>query len=278
MKVKKGEGAQRILPPEGVHVANLIKIIDLGTQKSSNPKYADSRKIRFTFELTEELHEFNEEDGEQPFFIDRMFNLNFSSKRASLVQFICGWLGTTFEKLPEEFELDSLFDVPCQLQVVYNEVDENTTYANIEAAMPLPKKMEAPEPYNEPVLFDLDDFDPDVFSELPDWMAEMIQESPEYDKAIEAMQSTKKGRKKLQRQDEEEEDEEPRRTRSAKSRKTAAKKSAAAKKRREEPDEEEEEEVDEELEAVAKARKSKRPPRTRKKKQDIDDWLKDEED
>jgi len=175
MKVKKSSG-ERVLPSEGVHEAQLLKIIDLGTQYSE--KYDSSaRKVILTFEL-DEKHVFNEENGEQPFLIDARFTLKLTA-RSNFGKFVASWLGKKFADLEDDLDLNDLFQVPCQLNLVYNK-DGDNTYCNIDSVMPVPKSVKYSPTENDTLVFDLDDFDADTFESLPDWLQETIGESPEY--------------------------------------------------------------------------------------------------
>lgn len=172
---------QRVLAPEGVHAARCINIIDLGTQHSE--KYnSDTRQLQFTFELVDETHVFDEEKGEQPFIIGRKFSYNLG-KRAALRKTIEAWIGKGLKE-GSEFDIGSLLGEACQVQVVHNEGDNGETYANIAAVLAPPKKGKVTRAASDLVILDLDEFDKEVFSSLPEWIQEIIKLSPEYDAIV----------------------------------------------------------------------------------------------
>ena len=60
IKEAKRGMSQRAIAPVGNHIARRDQIVDLGTQ--DQPQYGNTaHKIRFTWELPEELHDFGRE-------------------------------------------------------------------------------------------------------------------------------------------------------------------------------------------------------------------------
>lgn len=168
----------KVLAPAGVHDARCIKIVDLGTQHSE--KYdSDTRQIRFEFELVDEKYVFDEDRGEQSFIVGRNFSLNLG-KKAHLRKNIESWIAKAL-KDNTEFDIGSLAGEPCQIQIVHTEKNaEGNQYANISNILPPPKKGKVARAENDIVVFDLDNFDKEVFNSLPEWMQEIIKKSAEY--------------------------------------------------------------------------------------------------
>lgn len=175
LKKKKGE---RVLPNAGTHAARLLRVIDMGTTYSE--KYNSSnRYIDLTWALTNTKHVFDEEKGEQPFVVSRKFTQNIGPK-AALGKILKSWIGRDPEA---DFDISELFDTPCLINVIHNEVTkegETTVYANVDTVMAAPEGMEIPDLEQEPVMFDLDEFDQDLFQSLPEFMREIIAASDEY--------------------------------------------------------------------------------------------------
>lgn len=171
---------ERINPPEGSHIARIIRIIDMGTQHSDKFN-SDQHKIRITFELVNEKYVFDEDKGEQPFLVDRQYTLNLSPK-ASLRKDLENWLGRKFTKkeLEDGFDMAKLIGSAGQLQIVHTEVGDEI-YGNINGLMSVPKGTKVPKAVNDEYILDLDDFDQEIFDQLPDWMQELIEASPEYE-------------------------------------------------------------------------------------------------
>jgi len=179
------KSSSRILAPEGIHFARCIRIVDLGTQESSNPEWRASRKLNLGFELVDESAIFDEERGEENFVVYGNWNQSLG-KKSKLRPLIESWTG---KKIADEFELDTLLDLPCQIQITHVTNDKGT-YANITNIMG-PGKGKVSKSTMEPESLYLDEtFDEEIFKKLPEFMQEMIEDSPEY-KAIEAAAAPK---------------------------------------------------------------------------------------
>lgn len=176
MKIK--DRAKPKLPPvePGVYMAVCVGIIDLGEQYSEKFKsYAN--KILFVWELVGETVEV---DGEQkPRQLSKEFSIS-SSKKSNLRGFISSWNGKTYSD--DEFSDLEIFDQigkACQLQVVLNETGE---YANVDNLMQLPKGFPIPKTETVPILWDMDNWNDEVFETIPEWIQEKIKASSQYQK------------------------------------------------------------------------------------------------
>lgn len=176
MKIK--DRARPKLPPvaAGSYVAVCIGVIDLGEQYSEKFKnYAN--KVQIVFELPGETIEV---DGKQePRQLSREFSIA-TRKNSGLRMFLSAWNGKTYTD--EEFlELDMFDQIgrPALLNVVLNETGE---YANIEAAIQVPKGIPAPVSSTAPIRWDMDAWDDAVFQTLPEWVQEKIKRSTQYQK------------------------------------------------------------------------------------------------
>lgn len=176
MKIK--DRAKPKIPPveAGVYVAICIGYIDLGEQYSEKFK-SYSVKGMFVWELPGETVEV---DGEQKHRqLSKEFTVS-SSKKGNMRSFLESWNGKTYND--DEFAELELFDQlgkPCQLQVVLNETGE---YSNVANLMPLPKGFSAPTTSTEFIRWDMDAWNDEVFSKLPEWIQEKIKKSTQYQK------------------------------------------------------------------------------------------------
>lgn len=176
MKVK--DRAKPKIPPvePGVYIAVCIGVIDLGEQYSEKFK-SYSNKVKFIWEIPSETVEV---DGKQePRQLSKEFTVS-GSKKGHLRAFLSSWNSKTYTD-DEFLELD-LFDqvgLACQLNVVLNETGE---YANVDNLMPLPKGFPVPESTNKHIKWDMQQWDDEVFKELPEWIQEQIKKSTEYQK------------------------------------------------------------------------------------------------
>jgi hypothetical protein len=175
MKVTNDSSSE--LVPEGTHPARLVQIVDYGTQAPKNPKHKPARKVSLGWEIIDD-DLLTGEDGDMHFLAFRRFPLKVSSG-SHLGKILKSWLGITVPK-GEDYELKDLLDEPCLITVEHVEGDDGNTYANVTAVVAPPKGMKVGKSERDEVYFSLDDFDQDVFDNLPDFVQETIMESEEY--------------------------------------------------------------------------------------------------
>ncbi len=162
----------RQLPPEGTHTAILFQIIDLGTQKTEyQGQVKIGRQLRFAWELCEELMD----DG-RPYAISKKYTAS-SHPKSNIVKDIKAWTGKAVDN---GFDPTTLIGSACNLTISHDPGGDGTVYANVAAIAPLKKSEKAPPMRNNPLVFDLDNYDPALFEKLPDFLKEIIAESPEY--------------------------------------------------------------------------------------------------
>jgi len=164
--------------PAGAHAARCCRIVDLGTQTTTfQGEHKQQRKILVSWELPDELMA----DG-RPYSIHKRYT-NSLHEKAALRRDLEAWLGrplTAAELL--KFDLAALIGKPCLLNVVHD-TNPRGTFANVGSLMPLPKNMTCPEPVNEPVIFDIDAPDLEVFASLSERLQAQIASAPEWHKA-----------------------------------------------------------------------------------------------
>lgn len=215
------ESSPKELVPEGNYVSRCVRIVDLGTQV--HPTYGPKRKINLAFEL------LGEEDEEgNPLFVYRNFSAVLSP-RSSLAKVIKSWLGETIEK-GESFDLEELLNQPCMVNVVHNEGEDGTVYANVDTITKVPKQMGKVPKAKATDQFCLfltkNEFDAEIFDSLPDFLKDKIKATDEYKALVgkskkksrdededeeEDEKPVKKGKKKVVEDDDDEEDEKPKR-------------------------------------------------------------------
>lgn len=166
--------------PAGNHKARCVSIIDLGTQEinwQGQIKY--QKKVRITWELPEETKVFKEENGEQPYLLSKVYTISLGEK-ANLRKDLESWRGAALTQQElNAFELESILDKPCMLQVIHREYNDKM-YANISSVAGLPKGVTMPERITDLKLFELKNPDQKVFDSLSDFIKEKIKKSPEY--------------------------------------------------------------------------------------------------
>lgn len=181
-----GEGNFKKVPP-GVYVARCYSLIDMGTQVTDGQYGAkEQHKIRIGFEI------FGEDDNGQPLTIDmdgkempltisKTYTLSLHEK-AGLRKDLAAWRGRDFtEEEAKAFDVSKLVNAYCMVNVTTSE-NNGKTYTNIAGLTPLPQALKnaKPAPVHEPVMFDLDQPDWEVFQHFHEKLQETIKKSPEF--------------------------------------------------------------------------------------------------
>lgn len=155
----------------GTYLATCISVTDYGTQKSTNPKFGDSRKVSIGFELAEE----KTSDGKAMTY-HKLYTFS-NSPKSNLMKDLRAWLGVK----TGDFDMDEVLRKPAMIGIEHKENDGNT-YVNVTTVAGVPKGTKLPKP-TEPIrslyLFP-ETFDKDVFDVMPEWVQKKIAESPEY--------------------------------------------------------------------------------------------------
>lgn len=180
IKAPVSAGGDFEIAPEGVFLARCYKMVDVGTQtETSQFGTKENRKIYLYWELLadDEGEEIRMEDG-QPFSIFNSYKLSMHQK-SNLRKHLEAWRGKKFtEEEAADFDLSKLLGQACKLQIVHADSKDGTkTFANIAAIMTSKKK---PEGVNELVSFSVENPDMEVFNDLPEWLQNKIEESPEW--------------------------------------------------------------------------------------------------
>jgi len=169
---------------EGSHVAILYSIVDMGTHTTTwQGQEKSQQKVRLTFELPNELAEFNGETKPMVMGAEYTVSLADLSKLKPIIEGLVGRKLTDAEKAnfsKEEFE--KLLGKSCMISVVHNESDGNT-YANIATVSPLLKGVTVPEQINPSVIYDIAQGEDETFAKLPEFMQKKIRLSHEFNKS-----------------------------------------------------------------------------------------------
>lgn len=177
LTAKNSDGENFAKAPEGTHLARCFKVIDLGTQYSEKwDKF--NHKIMVVWELPEKLIPDGELKG-QPFAVVNDYTLSLGEK-SNLRKDLESWRGKSFtdEELAG-FNIGKLAGATCFLNLVYNKT-EKRTFVNISSIMKLPDGTKCPPAINKVVVFDLDNFDAELFETFSDYLKEKIESSKEY--------------------------------------------------------------------------------------------------
>lgn len=181
------KSSNRVLAPEGVHMARCVKVIDLGTVKSEfEGKEVKNRKIQFAFELVDTEFQFDEESEVRPFVVYKDYTASVSPK-ATLAKDIASWTGKKVDP-KQPFNPEAMLGKECQIQVAHVTSKTGSEYVRIMSIMQVPTDKKTGKPIKvtkaaNPLVFlslDKDEFDQAVFDELPEFLQENIKDTPEY--------------------------------------------------------------------------------------------------
>lgn len=174
---KKGGGDFEMVEP-GIYKARLIRVIDLGTQRSEyKGEISYKHKIMMLWELPETKMKEGDNEG-KPFSVALFATLSLH-KNSNLRPLLVGWRGKDFTPEEEEvFNVLDLLDKTFTISVIHN-IDGENTYANIAMLMPL-NETECPPRVNDLIGFDLSDFNQQVFDNLSEKLQEKIRSSHEW--------------------------------------------------------------------------------------------------
>jgi hypothetical protein len=165
------------VPSAGGSVARLYRIIDLGTQQTT---YLGESKmtpqVMLVFELPSELTK----DG-KPMSISSIYTKRLKEK-AKLRVVVKALTGTNItDDNVRNFNLQDLIGKVCTLDIINKTGKDGTVKAYVQNVSSALKGMPVPEPYNETLIFDLSEFNKDVFDKIPAYWQNKIQTTKEYD-------------------------------------------------------------------------------------------------
>ena len=144
---------ERVLAPAGTQLATCVGLIQIGTVETEYMgEKKDVEKIRLTFELPEELHEFKDGDGKKPLVVSQGYTHSMGSK-SNLRPIVEGILGVALQD--EEayaFDIEELLGKSCLLTLAHRESKTGNKYVFIQSTSPLMKSMTKPAQINESKL------------------------------------------------------------------------------------------------------------------------------
>jgi hypothetical protein len=168
------------LPPEGVHIARCVGVVDIGTQRSTFGDGKKAPKVILIFELPNELAVFVEERGEEPFHQSIIYT-NSLGERSNLYRDIVAWQGKgAVDKLRDDLGL--LVGEPCMLNLIHETTKKGTTRSKVIGVTPLPKGMKVPAQISPSLTYSITDgVAGGRYDKLPGWIQKMILASEEID-------------------------------------------------------------------------------------------------
>jgi hypothetical protein len=132
--------------PEGLHVAVCADVWEPWTEERREDwggGLVDKTRIVWL------LEEVNPKTN-KPYEVSQIYTLSLHEK-AKLCGHLESWRGRKFSESEKQgFDIEKLIGVPCQVQVVHNVKDGGSTFANVQAIVPLGKnqaKLRVPQDY-----------------------------------------------------------------------------------------------------------------------------------
>jgi len=180
MKIKMNKKKERVMLPEGSHVAVLVGLVDLGTQDTF---YGPKKQIGLLFEFPNKKHTFREEDG--PVSLARpVVVANSENEKSTLYKYVVAIKGEQLTKSEMEGGIDSseLLGKPALATIVHRPGRDEQIYDNISGLSMMPEGLPCGEVTSDPFEFEIS---PELknWDKVPEWMQKKIAESPEYKSA-----------------------------------------------------------------------------------------------
>jgi hypothetical protein len=168
------------LPPEGMHEARLVWVIDCGTHRSNFNDGKKQRKVIFTWELPNEKAVFVEERGKEPFLVSNIYTMSLG-ERSNLYRDIAAWQGKrAIETVRHNLAL--LLGEACLLNVLHKATKKNQLRASVISVAPLPRATRVPVQITPSLKYSITDgVAGGVYDKLPAWIQKMILKSEEID-------------------------------------------------------------------------------------------------
>lgn len=169
----------------GTYPARLVIVASLGLQKQRPFKGEEKdpkEELLTIYELLDEFlldEEGNEQEDKPRWLTDRFPFYNLGSERATSTKRYVA-LDPTLE---HDGDWSELVGTPCMLTISKDEGKEGKVYNNITAVSTMRAKEagKAAGLVHEPLVFDIDDPNLDVFGKLPEWVQNVIKDGLEFE-------------------------------------------------------------------------------------------------
>lgn len=166
LTLKKPEGGDFQMAPQGTHIARCYMVVDLGMQLTN---FGSKHKIHVSWELPSELME----DG-RPFVVGKEYTASLHEE-SNLTADLTAWRGRAFtEEELNGFDVEKVVGVPCMITVIHATSKKGKTYANVKSVTAIPKGSVCPPAVNPPVKFSLEKPDEAMFALIPEWIQKKV--------------------------------------------------------------------------------------------------------
>lgn len=178
------EGQSREIPEEGTYPVRCCSFVDLGTQPANREGWEDQRVAAIGFQL---IGEKGSENQNMCVYGNFTIPKSYKSKRAKMIK-----LMHAMNLDPAETDTLDLINGACMLEVKHG--GDDGQYANIGEVTKPSKSTKIGKLTEKTTYFSLDpdEFDEEVFNELPQFLKEKIMGSDEYEEALTGATKKKK--------------------------------------------------------------------------------------
>ena len=188
LTISESAKMERKLPEAGATVGILYSLVDLGTQKTNwDNEEKWTPKVRLTFELPEQLDEFEVEENGKRTKVSKPMVVSIEQTRslgekASLRKLLEQWRGQTFTSAElKAFSLKNLLGKTAMLTLIHKTSQQGRAYCAIAGASKLPKSMKASTfTVNDQVYYEIEQGEGGQFADMPEWLQDKIRASKEF--------------------------------------------------------------------------------------------------
>jgi hypothetical protein len=163
---------ERELIPHGTHAARCARVIEIGKQYS-NLYDNESNKVVIVLSLPHVLMNIGGEEKQA--FISNPFGITISNNdKSSMKQYT-----RALDPKGEATSLGDFLNKVCQVFVTHRTKDDKT-FARLDSVAPILPGFPVPELDTEPLWFQWNKPDADVWAKLPDFQKELIKKATNY--------------------------------------------------------------------------------------------------
>ena len=157
--------------PAGKYFARIVHLATLGEHKDSyEGKTVLHQKIGISYEIVGDTWQENN----NPWVLAEQYNMS-TYQKSKLYPVLKACFDSLGKELNQELNLAEMLDKPVSITVVQKPW-KDTVFCNVIDASAVPEDAEIPEATTELLLFNVENFNDEVFSKLPRRFRKMISE------------------------------------------------------------------------------------------------------